>query len=111
MNVYFFSRLYASVHGLLPLQQPFRERFNRLFSLEKGIIAGLLLLGLGIALNIRAVIYWKNRDFGDLDPLVVLRWVIPSVTLVLLGAQVMISCFFMGILSIKNKSISTDVEP
>jgi len=109
VNVYVFTRLYAAVHGLHPFQQKFMKGFNRWFNMEKGIILGIVLLVAGIALNIRAILYWKDRQFGDLDPIIVLRWVIPSVTLVLLGAQVMISCFFLGILNIRNKS-TTDVN-
>ena len=109
VNVYVFTRLYAAIHGLHPFQHQFMAKFNRWFSLEKGILAGFILLVAGILLNIRAILYWKNKHFGDLDPIVVLRWVIPSVTLVLLGAQVMISCFFLGILSIRNKS-TADAE-
>ena len=104
VNVYVFTRLYAAVHGLHPFQQRFMSRFNRWFNMEKGIILGILLLLAGIALNIRAILYWKDRQFGDLDPIIVLRWVIPSVTLVLLGAQLMISCFFLGVLNIRNKT-------
>ena len=104
VNVYVFTRLYTAVHGLHPFQQKFMERFKRWFHMERGIILGIILLLAGIALNIRAILYWKQRQFGDLDPIIVLRWVIPSVTLVLLGAQLMISCFFLGILNIRNKS-------
>ena len=110
VNVYFFTRLYAAIHGLHPFQHKFLSRFTRWFNMEKGILIGFLLLAAGIVLNIRAIVYWKNRNFGDLDPIIVLRWVIPSVTLVLLGAQVMISCFFLGILSIRYKT-TTDAEP
>jgi glycosyltransferase involved in cell wall biosynthesis len=109
VNVYVFTRLYAAIHGLHPFQHQFMSRFNRWFSLEKGIMLGLLFLLTGISLNIRAILYWKNMHFGDLDPIIVLRWVIPSATLVLLGAQVMISCFFLSVLSIRNKS-TADVE-
>ena len=109
VNVYVFTRLYAAIHGLHPFQHQFMAKFNRWFSLEKGVLAGFILLVAGILLNIRAILYWKNKHFGDLDPIVVLRWVIPSVTLVLLGAQIMISCFFLGILSIRNKS-TADAE-
>ncbi len=104
VNVYVFTRLYAAVHGLHPFQQEFMRQFKRWFNMEKGIMLGVLLLLAGIALNIRAVLYWKHKQFGDLDPIIVLRWVIPSVTLVLLGAQLMISCFFLGIMNIRNKT-------
>jgi hypothetical protein len=100
---------YAAIHGLLPFQNRFIKKFNRWFNMEKGIIVGIILLVAGIALNVRAILYWKDRHYGDLDPIIVLRWVIPSVTLVLLGSQVMISCFFLGILSIRNKS-TADAE-
>jgi glycosyltransferase involved in cell wall biosynthesis len=104
VNVYVFTKLYAAIHGLHPFQQRFLSRFNRWFSMEKGIIAGFLLLIAGLSLNARAILYWKSMAFGDLDPMIVLRWVIPSVTLILLGAQVMISSFFLGVLGIRNKS-------
>jgi glycosyltransferase involved in cell wall biosynthesis len=101
ISLFIFSKLYAATHGLIPNQQKFITRFFRFFKLERGIFLGLLLLAGGIYLNIKSVLYWKHIGFGNLDPVKVLRWVIPSVTLLVLGVQLIISCFYLSILAIK----------
>ncbi len=103
ISLYVFTKVYAATHGLLPHQQRFMDGFNRWFKLEKGILTGLLLLAGGLFLNIKSFLYWKNTGFGNLDPVKVLRWVIPSVILVLLGVQVILSCFYLSILTIKSR--------
>ena len=103
ISLYVFTKVYAATHGLLPHQQRFMEGFTRWFKLEKGILTGGLLLAGGVFLNIKSFLYWKNTGFGNLDPVKVLRWVIPSVTLVLLGVQVILSCFYLSILTIKSR--------
>jgi len=103
ISFYIFTRVYTATHGLLPRQQKFMDSFNRWFRLEKGILTGLLLLAGGIYFNIKSFLFWKNTGFGNLAPVKVLRWVIPSVTLVLLGVQVILSCFYLSILTIKSR--------
>jgi glycosyltransferase involved in cell wall biosynthesis len=101
ISLYIFSKLYATTHGLLPDQQRFISRFFQFFKLEKGIVLGLLLFSAGVYLSIKSVLYWKHTGFGNLDHVKVLRWVIPSVTLLVLGVQLIISCFYLSILAIK----------
>lgn len=101
ISFYIFTRVYTAAHGLIPYQENFMSWFERYFKLERGIILGAILLIAGIALNIKSFLYWKNTDFGNLDPFVVLRWVIPSVTLMLLGVQIILSCFYLSIVTIK----------
>jgi len=103
ISFYFFSRLYAAVHGLWPGQEQFLENFNNRFSLERGIIAGIVLLGGGFFFMIKSFLYWRNTHFGNIDPVVVLRWVIPSVVLLVLGVQLVISFFYLSFLTIKSK--------
>lgn len=103
ISFYVFTRMYTLTHGLVPEQGKF-IRLLSLFSLERGIVAGGLLIATGIYLNIKSFLYWKDAGFGDLNPVKVLRWVIPSVTLVLLGAQIILSCFYLSILAIKNNN-------
>jgi glycosyltransferase involved in cell wall biosynthesis len=102
ISFYFFSRLYAATHFLLPYQQKFLDSFQRYFHLERGLLAGLFLFIAGVVFLIKSVLYWKNVHFGDLDPFVVLRWVVPSATLLVLGLQVVISCFYLSFLTIKS---------
>ncbi|HYM93869.1 MAG TPA: glycosyltransferase [Chitinophagaceae bacterium] len=101
ISLYIFTKFYTATHGLIPHQQKFIDWFSRHFKLERGIILGTILLVAGIFLNIKSFLYWKNTGFGDLNPVKVLRWVIPSVTLMLLGVQIIISCFYLSILAIK----------
>ena len=103
ISFYIFTKLYTATHGLIPNQQKFLQRFSKYFKLERGIVLGLLLFAAGVYLNIKSFLYWKHTGFGNLDPVKVLRWVIPSVTLLLLGVQLIISCFYLGILSIQVK--------
>jgi glycosyltransferase involved in cell wall biosynthesis len=103
ISFYFFTRIYAVTHGLVPRQEQFMDNFNRFFKLERGILSGILLLIAGIYLNIKSFLYWKHTGFGNLNPVKVLRWVIPSMTLMLLGVQLIISCFYLSILAIKSK--------
>jgi glycosyltransferase involved in cell wall biosynthesis len=103
ISFYIFSKLYGATHGLLPFQEKFLLKFYTYFKLEKGILIGFLIFLLGVFFSFRSFIYWSNTGFGNLDPMVVLRWVIPSITLIILGIQIILSCFYLSIVSIKNR--------
>ena len=97
-----FTRTFAIAEGLLP-QTPFWERLSKRFSLEKGIIVGMLLLLNGIILLIKAVLYWKTANFGVIPYSAGLRQVIPAITLTIVGVQVVFSSFFLSILDLPRK--------
>lgn len=101
---YLFSRVYAVTHGLLPLKNKFLKNFNKYFKMEKGILTGTLLIIGGIFLFLKSFIYWKNSDFGNLDPVIVLRWVTPSTILIVLGLQIITSSFYLSIILIKSRN-------
>lgn len=103
VSFYIFTRVYTITHGLLPRGKTFPRIFS-FFSLERGIAAGGSLIAIGIYLNIKSFLFWRDTAFGDLNPVKVLRWVIPSVTLVLLGMQIIVSCFYLSILTIKSNA-------
>ena len=73
------------------------------FRLERGLTAGGLLLAAGIWLSFSALAYWKNQHFGPLNPQVVLRKVIPAVSLFLLGFQVISFSFYLSFLQLGKK--------
>jgi hypothetical protein len=52
---------------------------------------------------VKSFLYWQQTRFGNLDPVVVLRWVIPSVVLLVLGVQVIVSFFYLSFLTIKSR--------
>jgi len=103
ITFYFFTRLYAATQGLLPFQEKFLLGFNRFFKLEKGLLLGFLLVIGGIVLSLKSFLFWEHRGFGNLDPMVVLRWVIPSMTLIILGVQIIISFFYLSFLTINSR--------
>jgi hypothetical protein len=50
------------------------------------VLVGLVLIGCGIAGSAAAITHWGNLGFGPLDPRGTIRIVLPSATLVALGA-------------------------
>ncbi len=96
-----FTRLYCMQRGLLPAH-PSLTRLLKPFALEKGLVAGLLFCMAGAGLLAGAVWNWQSVGFGDLAYPESLRQVIPSVTLLTLGVQIVFSSFFVSILGLKH---------
>jgi hypothetical protein len=99
----FFTKVFAVGEGLLPQDAKFSKAFQY-FSLEKGIILGLLLLLLGLGLLGHALWVWKEAGFGLLPFGENLRRLIPAVTLIAVGIQIVSSSFFLSILGLKTDS-------
>ena len=64
-----------------------------LFTLERGLIVGLLMALVGLGWTIAALAEWSAVEFSALDPRVAMRQTIPAVSLVILGAQTMLQSF------------------
>lgn len=97
-----FTKVFAISEGLLPED----ERINKLFrvvKLETGIIVGLVLILAGLAFSIYAFSSWGSHSFGALDPSKIMRLVIPSATALTLGCQMVLSSFFLSILSLRRR--------
>jgi len=99
----FFTKVFAIAEGLLPEDLKLRRLF-KIFTLEKGIVLGLVILLGGIFLLARAVWVWRQADFGQLAPLENMRRLIPAATLIILGIQTVFSSFFMSVLGLKTVS-------
>ena len=98
----FFTKVFAIAEGLLP-EDPKLAQVFKIFTLEKGIIAGLLVLLAGLAIFLRALWLWRQADFGLLPSTAEnLRRLIPAATLMLLGVQTVFSSFFMSVLGLKT---------
>jgi len=89
--------------GLFPADRRMAALF-RLFTLERGIVAGLGLLMLATASAVWPFVLWERVGFGPLDPSVTMRLAIPAVTLMILGMEVLIAAFFLSILSLRPRS-------
>ncbi|MGB7061946.1 MAG: glycosyltransferase family 2 protein [Candidatus Zixiibacteriota bacterium] len=105
-----FTKVFAMSEGLLP-EDP---KLNRLFSiitLEVGILIGLLLAASGLGLLIGALVYWAKLGFGELSYPDSLRLVIPAVTSLTLGVQIIFSSFFISILGLKRRKQQSSQLP
>jgi glycosyltransferase involved in cell wall biosynthesis len=92
-----FSKMYGIQSGLLP-PDTLTEKFLRVASLEKGMIAGIIVAGTGIAGSVLAVYVWGKGGFRGLDPRAMMRVTIPSATAIALGIQIVFGSFFMTFL-------------
>jgi len=67
-------------------------------TLEKGLIIGAVLLLAGVTGSVMSVAGWQEVQFGDLNPSIVLRQVIPSATAILAGGLLIINSFTLGVI-------------
>lgn len=102
VNFAVFTKVFAVSEGLLPENFRF-SKIMRLLPLEVGLSVGGLLLIIGLACSVYAVTGWEARSFGNLDPTRTMRFVIPSVTALTLGSEVILSSFFLSILRMKRR--------
>jgi hypothetical protein len=97
-----FAKTFAIGEGLLPPDARL-ERFARVITLERGLVAGALMLIWGIALLLVAINQWRSVHFGHLDYARTMRWVIPGATLTALGFQSVLASFFVSILRMRRR--------
>ncbi|NCS25114.1 MAG: glycosyltransferase family 2 protein [Microcystis aeruginosa BS13-02] len=97
-----FTKAFAISEGLLPEDRKLK-RFLRYINLEVGLIIGVISFLLGIGGSVYALYTWNAQLYGALDPAVTMRIVIPSVTALALGVQVIFSSFFLSVLELKRK--------
>lgn len=97
----FVTKVFAIGEGLLPDDARF-SRIFRIFTLERGLILGVLSLVAGIALFVHAFWQWRNVGFGDLPYSENMRLIVASTTLSLLGVQVIATSFLMSILGLRT---------
>jgi hypothetical protein len=100
---YLFAKTYAIRSGLLP-EDPLVRRLRDVLRFEVGLVAGSILVAIGLALAGYAVGAWGMQSFGPLNPEQSLRVVIPSATLLILGLQVMFSGCLQSILELDTRS-------
>jgi glycosyltransferase involved in cell wall biosynthesis len=96
-----FTKLFAIGAGLLPPDPRFASMFRH-YTLERGLVLGLLLIVSGIAMLAWAFWIWSESDFGALPYADNLRRVVAASTLILLGIQTTGISFFMSVLALKT---------
>jgi len=97
-----FTKMHAIDAGLLP-PDPRIAALERAFRLEVGIIVGLALLAAGIGASLYVIGAWGASSFEPMDPAVSMRVVLPALTALVLGLQIIFSSFFFGILDLSRQ--------
>jgi len=91
------AKTIAMVEGVLPPNRRM-ETFYRVATVERGLIASLAAMAVGIVLLFAAVNEWRLHDFGNLDYPSTMRMVVPGVMLTAVGIQTLLASFLIGIM-------------
>jgi hypothetical protein len=97
-----FARLYSGLHGILPYDEKF-DRFVRRITLEKLLVACVVLGLLGAAGFLSVLGGWYRSGFAPLDYQVTMRRLIPSLTLIAFAVQGVFNGFMLFILFLKTR--------
>jgi glycosyltransferase involved in cell wall biosynthesis len=101
--------VFAVLTTTYAIQQRFRpsspriDLFFRIFTLERGGMAGLTAIALGSAAIVAAFIGWSRGGFGPLEYSVVMRVVVPGATLMSLGATTVLNSFLCSMLGLDRR--------
>lgn len=99
---YGFTKVFAVTQNLLPKS----DRYNSLFkyiNLEKGLILGFITTLIGVILSIYGLSLWSKNNYGVLEVRSTLRIIIPAVTTIIIGVQIILFSFFFSILGLKDE--------
>ncbi len=99
MNLGVFAHVFAINEGLIKKDRVILV-FERLFTLEKGVLIGGVLFIIGFVINFLIFMEWFRQDFGALYRI---RESVLAMTLLVIGLQTMFSSFFISFLFLKRK--------
>jgi glycosyltransferase involved in cell wall biosynthesis len=98
-----FTKTFAISQGLLP-EDPRLTRLYQFVTLETGLIAGILLVTLGLVLAATAIGIWETQGFGPIvDVPRTLRVVLLSSLAITLGVQTVFASFFLSVLGLSRR--------
>lgn len=97
-----FTKTFAVHEKLLPMNRQIEDILSKL-SLEKGLVTGMIFVVIGIAAFVYALLIWQDGEFFEIGVSGTMRIVITSVTLLVLGFQLIFSSFFFNLLQLNTK--------
>ena len=97
--LFVFAELMAIESGLHPPTIKYRFLEQRR-TLEWCVVVGIAFMVVGVVLGIIAARQWSLVGFGSLEPVWILRLVIASVFLLLLGGQTILAGFYFGLINL-----------
>lgn len=98
INMGIFAKIYSYAEDYNCFDK-FTPKFKKYFSLERGIILGLILFIIGFAIDFNILITWVKSSFGELEKI---NSATVASILMILGAQIVFSSFFISVLNSKK---------
>ncbi len=96
------AKVFAITEGLLP-EDPSFDRWFRYITLETGLVAGALLLVIGLGIAISSVVSWAHTGYGPLPPVEMMRRTLPAMLCLMLGTEVCFASFFLSLLGLRRR--------
>lgn len=96
----FFAKRIADSHRKIHHNPSNGWKILKYIKMEHGLIIGFLFLLMGGGGSCYSLLYWVHHSFGHLIPAHMMRILIPSVTLLTLGIQLIFTSFFMKLLTL-----------
>lgn len=97
-----FTKTYAKNTGFIPVPEKDAKKTAK-FTEDRVILAGAILLLIGIVTTVIALVVWGRTSFGELNPGLGMRLTIPALTAMAVGVIMMFGGFFIGILNIPHR--------
>lgn len=94
------ARTIGVLKGELPLTASLAG-FLRRFTVERGIAVGLAMGLIGLGLAVYSVRSWAAAGLSAVDPTSMMRLAIPSVTMMLAGAEIVFASFLLGFIDVQ----------
>lgn len=101
------ARTIGVLKGEMPLTSSLRS-FLRCFTIERGIVLGLALGMAGFGLAVYSIRSWAASGLSAVDPTSMMRLAIPSVTLMLAGAEIAFASFLLGFIDVQIGGAASD---
>lgn len=98
---YGFTKVVTVTQKLLPKSKKY-DAFLKIINLEKGLLVGAFFVIAGLGLSFYGLKIWSNQNYGALELRHTLRIIIPAVTTVVVGIQIILFSFFFSILGLKK---------
>lgn len=95
-----FAKFIADSHLKINSSKGYFLQFLKGFTLERGLMLGFLFILMGAAGACYTFWFWLHHSFGPLIPTQMMRILIPSITLLILGIQFVFASFFMSMLEL-----------
>lgn len=111
IQFWIFAKIYGMREGIVPPDPWFSSLIATVVRLEYGLIAGGILLLVGLGLGVYAVGSWGSVGFGALNPERTMRLVIPSAVAIILAFQTVYGAFFVSVLDIRASRTASGAAP